>query len=314
MKLADLLLDDWIAIPLEAADLAEALRVLLSRLRGAGLGDPDDVGRLAEGLADGSAGELIRVNADVVLVIGRAELLEGVSVTLGVATSPFRMGPDEVAGTARALLVLLTPKSLQMLKSEVVPTLVRVLRDEERNRRLLAADSVVEVRGLRELMEAELRERHLVTDAMTPVRYLVYPDTPLLEVVDLMVRHSLRAVPVVGERYEVLGLITVGDALGELLPRRAEGELPGASLRARDVMTRSILCVSEDQALMDAATGMVNRGVDQLPVVREGELVAFLTRDAILRLLFPGGAETPPGDAGRTDSSDRAEPGSKGTT
>lgn len=112
MKLADLLLDDWIAIPLEAADLAEALRVLLSRLRGAGLGDPDDVGRLAEGLADGSAGELIRVNADVVLVIGRAEPLEGVSVTLGVATSPFRMGPDEVAGTARALLVLLTPKSL----------------------------------------------------------------------------------------------------------------------------------------------------------------------------------------------------------
>ena len=66
----------------------------------------------------------------------------------------------------------------------------------------------------------------------------------------------------------MLGLITVGDALGELLPRRAEGELPGASLRARDVMTRSVLCVSENQALMDTATVMVNRGVDQLPVVR----------------------------------------------
>ena len=67
-----------------------------------------------------------------------------------------------------------------------------------------------------------------------------------------------------------------------------EAERPGATLRARDVMTRSVLCVSEDQSLVDAATMMVNRGVDQLPVVREGELVGFLTRDAILRLLFIG--------------------------
>jgi CBS domain-containing protein len=167
------------------------------------------------------------------------------------------------------------------------------------------------VRALRELMDTELQERHLVGDACTPVRYRVRPETPLLEVVDLMVRRELRAVPVVGERHEVLGLITVGDALEELLPRRGAGpdrgphakrgdaqgeeakrgeevERPGATLQARDVMTRSVLCVSEDQPLVDAASMMVNRGVDQLPVVRDGELVGFLTRAAILRLLFGG--------------------------
>jgi CBS domain-containing protein len=37
---------------------------------------------------------------------------------------------------------------------------------------------------------------------------------------------------------------------------------------------------------MDAASLMVSRGVEQLPVVREGELVGFLTRDAVLRVLF----------------------------
>ena len=45
--------------------------------------------------------------------------------------------------------------------------------------------------------------------------------------------------------------------------------------RARDLMTRTVLCVSEDQGLVDAANMMVNRDVEQLPVVREGELVGF---------------------------------------
>ena len=58
---------------------------------------------------------------------------------------------------------------------------------------------------------------------------------------------------------------------------------------ARDVMTRSVLCVSEDQTLVDVASLMVNRDVEQLPVVREGELVGFVTREAVLRaLLVPG--------------------------
>ena len=53
-------------------------------------------------------------------------------------------------------------------------------------------------------------------------------------------------------------------------------------------MTRSVLCISEDQPPLDAASMFVNRGVDQLPVVREGKLVGLLTRDAVLGLLFTG--------------------------
>jgi CBS domain-containing protein len=115
-----------------------------------------------------------------------------------------------------------------------------------------------------------------------------------------MVRRGLRAVPVVGESYEVLGIITVGDALRHLLPRPRAGEespragaaaasaagAPPEALKARDVMTRTVMCVSEDQNLLEAANLMVNRDVEELPVVREGELIGFLTRDAILRVLF----------------------------
>lgn len=130
----------------------------------------------------------------------------------------------------------------------------------------------------------------LVEDAAEAAKYRVYADTPLTEVVDLMVRRGLRAVPVVGKQYEVLGIITTGDALGRVLrdapAEDAESEAgASATLTARDVMTRAVLCVSETQPLVDAARMMVNRRVDQLPVVRDGELIGLVTRSAVLRAL-----------------------------
>ena len=127
----------------------------------------------------------------------------------------------------------------------------------------------------------------LVEDALEPAQYRIYPDTPLAEVVDLMVRREVRAVPVVGERYEVLGIITSGDALERVLTGRG-GASDREELLARDVMTRSVLCVSEDQPLVEAANTMVNRDVEQLPVVRDGEFIGFVTRDTILRTLHVG--------------------------
>lgn len=140
-------------------------------------------------------------------------------------------------------------------------------------------------------MDSEHDSPLLVENALEPVRYRVYPETPLAEVVDLMVRREVRAIPVVGESFEVLGIITSGDALEQVLldrPAEEAGRAPHESLAARDVMTRSVLCVSETQSLVDAAQMMVNRDVEQLPVVREGELIGLITRDGILRALNPG--------------------------
>lgn len=292
MKLSDLIPDERIAAPMEVTDLGEALRTLLSRLGDAALGAAE-AERLAAELAAGRAGELIRVNADVIVVVTRLEAPEELSAALGVAARAFRVALEEASGTARALLLLVAPRGLRALDPEVVRTLVRVLGGKACTRRLLAAGSVAEVRALKELMETDLREGYLVGDALAPVRYRVYADTPLSEVVDLIVRRDLHAVPVVGEHYELMGLLTVGDALRALLPPQAAGRAARSTMeqRARDVMTRSVLCVSEDQSLNEAASIIVNRGVEQLPVARDGELVGFLTRAAVLRLLFKGPEE-----------------------
>ncbi len=126
----------------------------------------------------------------------------------------------------------------------------------------------------------------LVEDAIEAVDHRVRPETLLSEVVDLMVRQGVDAVPVVGERSEVLGMVTSGDALGQLM-HETESDLPMGNepLTARDVMTRSVLCVSEGQPLIEAAHMMVHKDVEQIPVAREGRLIGIVTRTRVLRAL-----------------------------
>ena len=147
-----------------------------------------------------------------------------------------------------------------------------------------------EIMRSREFATTRVASRVAVEDALTPLSYRIYPDTPVAEVQQLMVRRGLAAVPVVGRNREVLGVITDGDVVPHVLPRQEgdDGFAGESALAARDVMTRSVLCVGADEPLLDASRSMVARGVGQLPVVREGELIGFLERASVLRAF--GGA------------------------
>jgi len=138
-------------------------------------------------------------------------------------------------------------------------------------------------------MEGRQSSNLRLEHAFEAVQYRVYPETPLTEVIDLMVRRAAHAIPVVGEQYEVLGIITTGAALKRVLREGPGEDDEGRENRdvqtARDIMTRAVLCVSETQPLMDAARMMMNRDVEQLPVVRDGELIGLITRDAVLSAL-----------------------------
>ena len=133
-------------------------------------------------------------------------------------------------------------------------------------------------------LENEIQTKVTVEDALTPLSYRVYPDSPLAEIQQLMMRRGVAALPVVGANHELLGIITVADVLTHTLPGRESGNAAGrVSPVARDLMTRSVLCVSEDESLLVASRSMIGRGVSMLPVVREGEIIGFLTRGTVMR-------------------------------
>ncbi len=159
-------------------------------------------------------------------------------------------------------------------------------------------------------LEPEVAARSLVSDhkvlvdlrvknVLTPLSYRIYPDTPVAEILNLMLRRGVSAVPVVGADHELLGVVTEADLLRCMLPeRQAQWPMARGSIPASEVMFRSVLCVSEDESLLEAARSMGARGVPLLPVVRDGELVGFLERRVVMRTLArataPEEASTPP--------------------
>jgi len=301
MRLSEIVSGDRILIPMEADTLEEAIGLLCHRLESTGtLGDGHGT-RLAGEFFSGARGEVIRVNEWVVLLAAQTSEVDQLVGAFGSTATPFDLGDQGEGGTASVLFLVLTPRRVSPLKIQAIPALSRFLREKASATRLRDAISASEILVFSELMDLEVQDQLLVADGLTPLEFRVYPNTPLEEVVGLMVRRGLRAVPVVGEKLEFLGLITSGDAIRHFLPERlgrARGSTDPSTPQARQVMVRSIMCISEEQSLVEAANLMVNKGVSQLPVVREGELVGFLSVESTLQLLFGTGPE---GD-GRTEN------------
>ena len=309
MKIAEMVRRGAILIPLDAPDLEWALTSAFRAIPGV---SDEAAKKLTSDLLGGAAGEIHRVHERVVVALAESDAVEEICAVIGLsprafteerieAAAPSGVSPDEVdAGGgpgpesgSEMVLILVTPRNLVSLRDRTLPTLKRFFREEERVTPLLSARSADDVARVSAFMDLDPHRSLLVEDVVQPVQYRVYPDTPYSEVADLMVRRDLQAVPVVGEDYEFLGVITTGDAMEELV-LQAQAESVGGSpaiarteLTAREIMTRTVMCISEEQSLIEAASIMVNRDVEQLPVIREGEMVGLLTRREVLRWLFP---------------------------
>jgi CBS domain-containing protein len=178
----------------------------------------------------------------------------------------------------------------------MVASLARALRSGGVVEALVAARSPEEILSIPELREMVVQPRLSVRDIMTQRVFRVYPETPVGELLQLLSRHALKSVPVVNEKREVLGIVTDRDLLRHLLPitgrvgpppkDAAEGDGPLLEVPVREIMSRSVMCISEDQALAEVVSVMVNKNVDRLPVVSEGKLTGYLTRGDVLRKLF----------------------------
>jgi len=136
-----------------------------------------------------------------------------------------------------------------------------------------------------------------VRDVMRKEVISVFPDTPVAEIVSMLIKRGYRSLPVVDEDGRLLGIITDGDLLRRGgLPARLDlqAELPKSELTefdrrpetAADVMSLPVVNVTADNNLGKAMSQMVNHGLKRLPVVdNDDRLVGWISRVDILHNL-----------------------------
>lgn len=140
-----------------------------------------------------------------------------------------------------------------------------------------------------------------VAEAMTREVVTVHPETPVGEVVRMLLYRDYRALPVVDRAGKLVGMITNGDLVerGGLSARvdllaalggaALEAELARSGVRGKtagDVMSRQITTVGPGERLDRAAHLMVERGIKRLPVVdAEGHLIGIISRVDILKAM-----------------------------
>lgn len=135
-----------------------------------------------------------------------------------------------------------------------------------------------------------------VAEIMTTDVVTVSPTTSLKEVGEALIGRGISGIPVVSTNREVLGVVSETDILYKERKReahrarffgRAANEQEDLKLGARtagEAMTMPALTIVADRPVSEAASLMLDRGVNRLPVVDlEGRLVGIVTRHDLVR-------------------------------
>lgn len=129
----------------------------------------------------------------------------------------------------------------------------------------------------------------LVRDRMTSPPITVRPDSPFQDALNLMRTKHFRRLPVVNDHGKVVGIVSERDLL-HAAPSSAtslsvwEVNYLLSRLHVADVMSNTVVTVSPEMPIEDAAQVMVTRKIGGLPVVdKNGALVGVITETDIFK-------------------------------
>jgi CBS domain-containing protein len=156
--------------------------------------------------------------------------------------------------------------------------------------------------GLREYDLLTIKEElpmETVRDVMTRTVRSVGPDTPLKDVARELIEHRISGLPVVDDAGQVIGVISEGDLLAKeqrpgAVRHRPLARLFGESAETRrlmakaeastagEAMTSPAITIEASKPIDTAATMMIQRKINRLPVTDGGKLVGIVTRSDVV--------------------------------
>lgn len=282
-----------VAPSLATDSYAEVLDELATfAVRQAGVVDRD---RLLREISSLGAEDTVALGGGAFLAHLRTDAVEGVITVLGRTERPLRV-PTETGEETRGRLFVLVAASPDAPAAylETIATLAALLRREGVIEAILAAATPQEIAELEAVRTAPRVQKLSVVDVMDPAPNRIYPDMSLREAAGILMRGRHSGLPVVNRNDEIVGMISEKDLIRSFLPGylrvfsddEASPREDAREGAIRDVMSKAVLCLPIEASISEAASIIVNKNVDPLPVTREGKWVGLISRRSLIRKLL----------------------------
>ncbi len=149
---------------------------------------------------------------------------------------------------------------------------------------------VMSYRGV-EAPKTEEAQSVSVSDYMARKLITFRPDQPMHDVVDALMKHRISGGPVVNDKNELVGVISEGDCLKEVVKGKYDN-MPIFSGHVEEHMAQNVVTVDPDLNIFEAAKLFLEKRLRRFPVVQDGKLIGQISQKDVMKAVLNAKSST----------------------
>ena len=139
-------------------------------------------------------------------------------------------------------------------------------------------------KGVEHKEEKTLDKEKIVADYMATELISFSPNLSIYEAMQTLLKHKISGAPVVSEKNELLGVLSEGDCLKEIIKGKYHNEIDYRGT-VGDHMTTNVTTIDDKMGMLEAAHFFLERRFRRFPVVKDGKLIGLLTQTDVMRAM-----------------------------
>lgn len=142
---------------------------------------------------------------------------------------------------------------------------------------------VMSYQGAREQPKKEVQQIQ-VRDYMSTRLVTFHPEQAMDEVIDCLLKKKISGAPVVDENNNLVGIISEGDCLKQVIRGNYNNTLHSSGL-VKDHMSKEVKTIDPGLNIFEAAQMFLTLKLRRFPVMQEGKLIGQISQRDIMRAL-----------------------------